>query len=108
MQKFAVSLATPKGAGVKGAELQVRMALPEVLMVKLKRLSLTATINGVTLPAQSFEKPGDAVYQADVPADLVKSEAVTVEFVLDKALAPGEVDARELGVVCVSILLEGK
>jgi hypothetical protein len=108
MQKFAVSLGTPPRAGATGATLEVHFALPDIIIQKLKTVSLSATLNGQALPAQSFDKPGEHVYQAPVPAAALKPAAVTVEFALDKALAPGAHDQRELGIVVSSIGFDAK
>jgi hypothetical protein len=108
MQKFTVSLRTPARAATAGATLAVHFALPEAVIQKLKTVSLTAAINGKALPAKSYDKPGDQVYEAAVPPELLKSSAVTVEFTLDKAMAPGTLDQRELGIVVSSIGFEPK
>jgi len=108
MQKFAVSLATPARAATTGAILEVRFALPDVVIQKLKTVSLSATLNGVALTAQSYSKPGDHVYQAEVPASALKSEAVTVDFALDKSLPAGAIEQRELGIIVSSIGFEAK
>jgi hypothetical protein len=108
MQKFAVSLATPNKAATTGATLEVRFALPEPVIQKLKTVSLSATLNGVPLAAQNYAKAGEQVYQAEVPPSALKADAVTVEFALDKALPPGAIDQRELGVVVSSIGFESK
>jgi len=103
MQKFSVSLRTPLNAAAAGAKLEVRLAVPEPVIQRLKSVTLTASVNGQPLPPQTYKKAGEAVFEAAVPASMLKSPAVTVDFALDRALPPGSVDARELGVVVSSI-----
>ena len=102
-QKFAVSLRTPMNAGAAGAKLEMRFAVPDPVIKNLKSVTLAVSVNGQPLPSQRFDKAGEAVYEAAVPAALLKVPAVTVDFALDKALPAGTVDARELGVVVASI-----
>jgi hypothetical protein len=42
------------------------------------------------------------VFSRDVPARAFTGDAATVEFSLDKFLAAGKVEQRELGVIAVS------
>jgi len=108
MQKFAVSLRAPAKAQVNGAMLELRFAIPDVVIEKLKELTLSATLNGLAIEPVKYDKPGDQVYSREVPASALKGEAVTVEFSLDKVLPAGSVDQRELGVVVTSVSLESK
>jgi hypothetical protein len=106
--KFAVLLRPPRGATQKGATLQFKFALPEPVISKLQTVSITATVNGTKLPAQTYNAAGEFSYAQDVPPSLLGGEAVKVEFALDKALPPGAGDQRELGVVAQSVGFEPK
>ena len=108
MSKFSVTLRPPKGAAEKGATLQVRLSLPDLLIDKLKSVTLTANVGGTAVPGQTFDKSGDHVYSQPVPAAALKGDAVAVDFALDKFLPPGAVDQRELGIVVSTIGLEVK
>ena len=106
MARFAVTLRAPAGASQKGATLVLKGAVPDPVIAKLKSVTLTANVEGVPLPAETFSKAGDYTYRRDVPPSAFPAEAVTVNFALDKALAPGEADHRELGLVVTSVGFE--
>ncbi len=108
MREFAVTLRPPAQAAEKGAVLRLKLTVPEPVIARLKMITLTARAGGTALAAESYSKPGDYVYTREVPASALAGDAVSVEFSLDKALPPGEVDQRELGVVVTSVGLELK
>ena len=56
----------------------------------------------------TYTTAGDHTYSKDVPASALNTDAVTVDFALDKFLPPGTVDQRELGIVVTSIGFESK
>ena len=98
---FAVALKVPSPG--KPATLQLDLVLPNPLIAKLGAITLTAAINGATLPAQTFTKPGPHLYAQNVPPAAVNAEVVRIDFLLDKALPPNNIDNRELGVVVSSV-----
>jgi hypothetical protein len=106
MQKFTVALKPPPGAAQDGARLYFKFSFPEVIFTKLGPIRLSATMNGLALPEESYPKPGDYIYSRDVPASALAGDAVSVEFVCDKALPPTGGDARELALIAISIGLE--
>jgi hypothetical protein len=106
--KFSVTLRPPLNAAAKGATLVLKFGIPEVLIQRLQSITLSASVNGTAIPGETYTKPGDHVYSKDVPASALTGDAVTVEFTLDKFLAPGAVDQRELGVVASSAGFEAK
>jgi hypothetical protein len=106
MQKFTVALKPPPGGAQNGARLSFKFSFPEVIFTKLGPMRLSATINGLALAPESYSKPGDYVYSRDVPASALSGDAVSVEFVSDKALPPTGGDARELALIAISIGLE--
>jgi hypothetical protein len=103
MKKFAVTLRPPAGASQKGATLELRYSVPEVLLQKLGPITITAGVNGLALPPETFSAPGDGVWTRDVPASALRGDAVTVEFMVDKALPPSDQDSRELALIVSSI-----
>jgi len=105
--KFSVLLATPPGAAQSGATLTLALTVPDAVITKLKDTTLTALINGTKLQSTKYTKPGPYVYTADVPSSLLTANTVTVDFALDKSMAPG-VDKRELGIVTSSVSLNSK
>lgn len=103
MKKFAVSLRPPPGGPLLGARLEMRFTLLDAVAEKLKDLSITATVNGRRLAPFHVTHPGDQKYSMLVPKRVLAGDAVTVEFELSRAVPPGEIDGRELGLVVTSI-----
>jgi hypothetical protein len=108
MGKFSVTLRPPLNAAQSGAKLVVKLSIPGPVMERVKSMTLTANVNGAAIPGETYTKAGDYTYSKDVPASALGADAVTVEFALDKFLAPGSLDQRELGVVVTSIGFEAK
>lgn len=108
MGKFAVTLRPPRNAAEKGAMLQLKFALPDSVIEKVKAVTITANVNGTTIESETFSKAGDHVYSKPVAASALTGEAVPVDFTLDKFLPPGSVDQRELGIVVSTIGLEAR
>ena len=105
-QRFAVVLRPPEGATGEAANLVVRLGIPEVVIQKLHRISLTAMVDGAALPPETYTQPGDYTYTREVPANRLTSEEVRVDFQLDRVMPPSGQDIRELGIVVTSIGLE--
>lgn len=103
--KFAVALLPPQGAAENGATLEFKFSLPGVVVNKVGPLTLSAKVNGSTLPPQTYSKPGDYVYTAAIPSEPLRSGIGLLEFSTDKALPPGNGDKRELALVAVSVAL---
>jgi hypothetical protein len=106
--KFSVLLRPPRGAAQKGATLQLKFAVPDPIIAKLKAISLAASIGGKPLSPETYTQPGEFTYSRDVAADLLTGEAVKVDFALDKTLPPANGDQRELGVVVSVVGFEAK
>jgi len=102
-QKFTVLLRPPAGAGQLGATLQVHLTVPAVVIEKEKSVTLRAAIGEASFPPETYSKPGDYVFEREVPAAALKAPAVRVNFQLDKAIPPGATDQRELGIVVSSV-----
>ncbi len=99
MPKFAISFRPPIGAKEKGAQLKADMVLPEVIFSKTGPIEITVSCNGKAIGKQKFAQAGDAKLALAVPAELLSTEAVTLEFILDKWLPPGPADPRDLGMI---------
>ena len=106
--KFAVVLRPPLGSARLGARLEVRLVVPEVILTRLGPLTLSASVNGLALAPETFAQAGDHVYAREVAANALTGEAVTVEFSVDKSLAPTEQDSRELSLIVFSVGLIAK
>lgn len=105
---FSATLRPPLGSSQKGATLILRFKIPEVVLEKLKTIRLSASVNGLALPPEEYNKPGGYTYSRDVPPPALEAEAVSVNFTLDKFLPPTPADLRPLGVVVSEIGFEAK
>ncbi len=103
-KQFSVALQPP--APGKPATLQLKLSLPDVLIQRLQSITLSATVNGVALPSETYTESGAHVYTQSVPAQALTGASVRVDFSVDKALGPDDSDRRELGVVVSSVGLE--
>jgi len=109
MRTFAVTLRPPDGSNRSGAQLELKYALPDAVADKMRGVSITASIDGTNLPPVKSEGQGSLTYRQTVPAAMLQGkDAVIVEFKLDKVLAPGTLDSRELGLVVSQIGLVTK
>lgn len=106
MQRFAVTLAPPAGSAGQGALLRLQFAIPETITERLGPIMLSATVGATPLEPETYSAPGSYAYERAVPPEALAGDAVTVEFALDKALPPGDLDQRELGVVVSAVGFE--
>lgn len=106
--KFSITLQAPGGAAEKGARLELKFVLPGTVLSKTGPVTLSAVIDGTALPPEKFEKEGAQVYQRDIPAALFRGPSMNIEFSLDKFLAAGVVEQRELGVIVQTAALMAK
>ena len=65
--------------------------------------TISATVNGVALPPETYRAAGDGTYARDLPASALSTDPVTIEFSVDKAIPPGDQDLRELALVVTSV-----
>jgi hypothetical protein len=107
-RQFSVTLGVPAGAATAGAILQMRVTVPQVSVDQLGSLTLTGSVNGTDLAAQTWSQAGDSLYRSEIPATLLRTNPVKIDFRLDKAIPPGPKDRRELGIIVSSIGLERK
>jgi len=106
-KQFAVVLGTPRGAVRNGGILRVAFTVPDVVISRLRSISLSASIQEIALAPELYGRPGDYVYERQVPAAAFGADSVRVDFALSKAMPPGD-DQRELGLVVNRISLESK
>jgi len=107
-KQFSVNLLPPPGAAQNGGKLVAKLTVPAVVIEKNKSVSVSATAGNVALAPETYTKPGDYVYTREVPASALIGDVVRVDFALDKAMPPAPPDIRELGIIVLSIGLEGK
>jgi hypothetical protein len=103
MKSFVVSLRRPTGAAQNGARLELKFVYPEVVFKKAGATTISATINGVALPPETYSAAGEGTYARDIPATALTTDPVTIEFSVDKAIPPGDQDLRELAIVVTSV-----
>jgi len=110
MGKFSVTLKPPAGGAKNGARIEVKLSVPDPVIQKLQAVTLSASVNGVAIGSETFSKAGDFTFSKEIAASTgaMAQDAVTVDFTLDKFLAAGTVEQRELGVVVSSIGLLSK
>jgi hypothetical protein len=104
-KNFSVLLKAPPGSDRSGAELSLKLFVPDVQIRNLGPITISADIGGRALPALVLSKPEDHVYSAHVPAEVLRPGVAAVNFRLDKAAVGLNGDARELGVVVSEVSL---
>jgi hypothetical protein len=105
--KFSVILRTPAAASQQGATLSLAFTIPDVVIQKVKSITITASASGTELKSAKYDTPGSYVFNADVPASMLSTESVKVDFALDNSFRLGE-DKRELGIVAASVSIAPK
>jgi hypothetical protein len=105
--KFAVALRPPKDVPAEGAKLFLDYAVPDLFIQKVPQTTLTIFVNGKALDPEVITKAGAATLIRTVPSELLKGDVVTIDFSLDKFLAQGAVDQRELGLIVSAVGLRG-
>lgn len=106
--RFSVTLRPPANAATNGANLVFKFSLPDAVLDKTKKMTLSANVSGVSVQDQIYDKGGDYTYKKEVPASALKGDAVAVDFAVDNYLKAGEVETRELAFIASSIALEAK
>jgi hypothetical protein len=107
-RQFTAVLKTPFGASQRGGSLELDLTVPQVVIDKLKTVSLTAAVDGKPLSPETYTVAGPFTYKRDIPATMLTGENVKVEFQLDKAMPPNRPELRELGIVANSLTLGPK
>jgi hypothetical protein len=105
---FTALLRPPIASAQRGATLSFAFSIPDIVIEKLKAVTLTASLGPAKLKSETYSKPGSYTFTAEIPPDKLAKEAVTIDFALNKSLPPGSVDQRELGVIATSVSLESK
>lgn len=108
MGRFSLLLLPPAGASKKGATLTLKFTIPDAVIRNLKFTEVSVLVQSTPVGRQTYTEVGEYTLQVDVPATLLKGDAINVECVVNPSLAAGVVDARELGVVFLSAGLEAK
>jgi hypothetical protein len=107
-REFSIILNPPKGSAQRGALLVLRYAIVEGVLANLKTMDLSIAVDGVALPRQHYDKPGQFTLRLDVPPEALRFDPVRVDFTLDKALPPSGREVRELGIIVSEVGFESK
>jgi hypothetical protein len=107
-KEFSVDLAPPLHADQKGAQLVMKLAVPDAVIQKVNSVQLSASIQGYKLEPQVYTKQGQYTYTRDVPADQLHSDVVRIDFAVDHTLPPTGNDVRELGIIVSEVGLVAK
>ena len=105
-KNFSVLLKTPAGAERSGAQLVLKIFLPDAQVQRLGPMTLSADSGGHSLAARTLNRGNEFTYSTPVPADALQAGFVVVNFQLDKAAVNVQGDARELGVVVTAVELD--
>lgn len=106
-KRFTVVLQPPAAVAGHQTALTVRFTAPAVVIDQLGPVTLTASVDGETIGAQTFDKADEGLtFSLPVPEELLGSEPVEVVIEVDKAIPPSDLDGRELSVIVSSIGLE--
>ncbi|MGJ5813741.1 class I SAM-dependent methyltransferase [Paludibaculum fermentans] len=96
------ALATVAAEPGASLQLQVQFFLSGDVIRRLGPITLRCRAEGRPVEQASYPEAGDMVYRAALPA-LPAEGPILLQFSLDKALPPGELDDRELGIIVQSI-----
>ena len=107
-KKFSVALRTPANAAQNGATLNLSLSIPQVVVDKLKSVTLSAMAGDSALAPETYSKSDQYIYKRDVPPAALKRGSVRIDFTLDKAIPPSGADLRELGIIVSNVTLEPK
>jgi hypothetical protein len=104
-RNFSVLLKAPPASEQNGADLALKLYIPDVQIQNLGPMTLSAEIGAHELPARTFSQSNEYTYSARVPSEALHSGLVVVNFKLDKSASGVNGDARELGVVVTAVSL---
>ena len=75
------------------------------MISRRKSIALSAAVEGQPLAPETYTKPGEYTYSREVPGSALAAGSVKIDFALDKFLASGEIETRELGLVVRRVAL---
>lgn len=106
-KSFSVALQPPPAEGGQPVHLDLKFTVPDVVIDKVGPVTLSATVNGRELGSETYAEAGQHfLFTREIPADTLASGTARVDFEVDKALPPSELDTRELAVIISSIALK--
>jgi 4-amino-4-deoxy-L-arabinose transferase-like glycosyltransferase len=104
-REFSTRLDVPV-LDTSGAQLLVRIYIPENVIQKLGSITLHASIAGHALAPQTWSEPGRYVYRRELDANMIAPGSLQINFSLNKSIPPSAQDKRELGIVVQELSIE--
>jgi len=104
--RFAVALRPPTRVPAEGVTLYLDYVVPDVFLQKVPETTLAVLVNGKALEPEKITKAGTFKLERTVTPAMLQGDVVTVDFALDKFLASGAVDQRELGLIVSAVGLQ--
>jgi len=106
-KRFSVALQPPAAEGGQPVHLDLKFTAPDVVIDQVGPITISATVNGRELSPETYPEAGQHfLFTREIPADSLTGGTVRVDFDIDKAMAPSELDTRELAVIVSSIALK--
>ena len=103
-RKFSVLLNPPQSTAP--AQLKFRFAISPVVIERLKSVTLTASTDLRAIGSETYTAPGEHLFSKALPAQAPGGQPIAIHFELDRAIAAGDLETRELGVIAISVGLE--
>jgi hypothetical protein len=98
---FAVEL--PTSDLRTDAVLELDFVYPEIFQTRSEPLQLKATLGNTRLPNATYSTFDKHIYRASIPARLLQTPKVVIQFELSEALPPDATDQRERGIIVLSV-----
>lgn len=102
--KFSVVLDPPQRS--TPAQLKFRFAISPVVLERLKSVTLTASTDEGSIGSETYTAAGEYLFSKPLPVQAPGGKPIAIHFELDRAVAAGELEIRELGVIAISVGLE--
>ncbi|MCC7496975.1 MAG: glycosyltransferase family 39 protein [Bryobacterales bacterium] len=107
-RNFSIRMASPDPADSAPVRLIFTLYVPEVVIEDVGPISLVAKVGEHRLAASAWPRPGRFTYVREIEAGWLKAAGNRIDFTLDKSLAPGATDNRELGIIAIAVTLEAR
>ncbi len=104
-RQFSVSLAPPAPRAERPGRLEFRFTIPDIAAADLKGVHIQASVEGRSLGSFQSNQAGEQLATFDIPKELMKADALIIEFSLDKTIPHREAETRELGLIAVGFRL---
>ncbi len=88
--------------------LTLHLFVPEANLQQLGPVTLSARVGGHALAPEILRAAGAYTFSRELNPEWLKEASGRVDFALDKWLAPGPADSRELGIVLQDVSIEAR